>query len=181
MAGIIIVLLFFVVLIILAAKSQKRAHAKAAVRARKEYLKPFVQRHFQIISESKEIINKSPNAKTILSRYGAIFDNIDQLAKYEAEFPDLFSPSTKELRETFTRDKKVSLLNFAVKCCEDEIGRANAITRKASKISILDKALLNLYDIKKVIDDQEVLGKILEKENEIRAMINSLENPKQDV
>jgi hypothetical protein len=175
----VVVIIIFVLLIFIfraADKSQKKRLIEIQKR-------PFIiqaKRHMQIISESIDIVHKSKNIKTILSRYETLFQNIDSLKKIEEQFPDILSPPTSELESSIKKDKSVFLSQFALEDANEEVGRANAVTRKSSKISYLDKALLDLYEIKKEVDDDEVKNEISKKEQEVRMLIEDIKPRKED-
>jgi hypothetical protein len=175
-----VVLIVVVVILAFLVRAGEKSRQKRLKELQK---KPFImqaERQIQIVNESIDIIHKSKNIKTILGRYETIFQNIDSLKKVEQQFPDIISPTTNELESSIKKDKSVFLSQFALENVDEEIGRANAVTRKSSKIAYLDKALLTLYEIKKEIDDDEVKNEILEKEKEIRMLIEDIKSRKED-
>lgn len=166
------VFLFIVVLIIIASKSADKRHAKQ----KKATAQMFAQRHVQIIQESMELINKSKNLKTITGRFDTIFENVDHLIalveKYN--YPDITKPAPTEMKEFYIKEREKFIRDFILEQVADEIERAKTITRKPSKIAILDKALLLLFDGKKALRDEAEASSFSEKEKEIRRLIEQI-------
>jgi len=173
------VFLFIVVIIIIIYQYQKKAE-KRNIEQKKATALKFAQRHVQIIQESMELINKSKNLKTIIRRFDTILENVDRLivlAK-QYDYPDITKPVPSEMKEFYTKDRERFIREYVLEQVADEIERAKTITRKPSKIAILDKALLLLFDGKKALRDENQVGVILEKEKEIRDLIKHINSDK---
>ncbi len=170
------VLLFIVVMIVLYQKHNEKRLAEQ----KKETAQKFAQRHVQIIQESMEVINKSKNLKTITGRFDTIQENVGHLIALAIayDYPTITKPTPSEMKDFYTKDRERFIREYVIEQVADEIERAKTITRKPSKIAILDKALLLLFDGKKALKDETQAAVLLEKEKEIRDLIKHINSDK---
>lgn len=137
----------------------------------------YIQRPLEIIEESVEIINKTPNLKTMIHRFETIMSTIGDIETMLRHFqqPDsILSPSPTQLRSRFIEEKQTKVRDFLVKEADRNIERAEAVTRKSSKISILDKTILMLVDGRNELENETEKKRIEEIEESIRALIGAL-------
>ena len=169
------VILLFIILVVYSGHAQKK-RAEQKNTARKEEAKRFAQRPVEIIQESMDLIKKTKNLDTVIGRFDTIFNQLDQLSKLliQYECPDLLKPSPQEMKEFYSKKRDEFIRDFVIEQSDDDIGRANAVTRNSSKIAMLDKALLRLFDGKKALNNKDYMGDIEKKENEIRQMIEAI-------
>ena len=54
------------------------------------------------------------------------------------------------------------------------IQKANAVTRKSTKISLLDKSIILICDGRDLIEDGDKLKELSDKKNEIKSLVNKI-------
>ena len=54
------------------------------------------------------------------------------------------------------------------------IQKANAVTRKSTKISLLDKSIILICDGRDLIEDGDKLKELSDKENEIKSLVDRI-------
>jgi hypothetical protein len=181
MGAIIIIAVFIAFTIIIANALSKSARAREEKKKLEKQIslaKLTAERQLDIINESLEIISKTKNLSTLISRYDTIIDNVDKLIKIAEDYncPDLTEPPPQALKEKFLKDRESKIKSFILDQVDFEIEKAKAITKKSSKISILDKAIVMILEGKRLINDEETEKILDNKEAEIRQLIEAIQN-----
>jgi urease gamma subunit len=173
LGSIIIAILFFVGFIALVKYSSKRQQKRERLK-KKAAFAAVAKRLLEIIRESQEIINKTKNLDTLLSRYNVILEKIDQLKPLTKEFPDLPIASPDEMRSQVETDRTEVISKFGIDMIETAKEKSRASTKRTTQINILDKALVDLVDIKKLIENTPQLDELERQEQEVRKLIDGL-------
>jgi hypothetical protein len=149
----IIVIVVIIALVIFAAKMKEKSMKKRQEAERKGFGLQLAQRRVEIIEESKNIINKSKKLDTIIHRFEVIFNNIEKLKSLaeEYQYPDITSPPPRETEEFYINEKDRFIKDFILEEIDRNIQKAKAVTRKSTKISILDKSIILICDGKNII------------------------------
>ncbi len=170
-----IIIIFIIIMIIYALSKSADRQAEEARRKQAQFL---AKRHKEIIDQSLEIISKTKNLSTLVSRLDTIIENADKLIKIAEDYnyPDLTEPPPQELKNNFVNYKENKIKEFLLDQVNYEIEKAQAITKKSSKITILDKAILFILDAKRLINDAETKKILEDKESEIRQLIENIQN-----
>jgi len=181
MGAILIITIVIIVIMIIADALSKSARAREEKKKLEEQIslaKLTAERHLDIINESLEIISKTKDLSTLISRYDAIIDNVDKLIKIAEDYncPDLIEPPPQVLKDKFLKDRENKIKSFILDKVDFEIEKAKAITKKPSKISMLDKAIITILEGKRLINDKEIQKILDNKEAEIRQLIESIQN-----
>lgn len=129
----------------------------------------------QIIEESKNIINKSKNFKTILSRFNVIFENIRMLKKLEIENSDVTDPKPSEIEKFYLREKDKFIKEFVLEEVEINMTKIVDIMTVKTKINIANKAIMRIIEGKKEIKEAENIKELTDKEKEIKAFIHKIQ------
>ena len=171
-----IIIFFIIAIIILAAKMWEKSVKKRQEAERKDFALKIAQRHIQIIEESKNIINKSKKLDTIIHRFDVILENAAKLKSLAEEYryPDITSPSPEKTEEFYISEKDRFIKDFILEEIDKNIHKAKAVTRKSTKISILDKSIIFICDGKDAINNKDNIEELSEKENEIKILITQI-------
>lgn len=122
-----------------------------------------VHRHVEIIKESDEIISKSNNFKTIMSRYDVIKDNILKLQEYETLGISVINQSTNELLKNNENDRWKAIEKEVDNLVTKHMDKATLAKTVSTKINNANKALLVIkeFDDKYGYRSEEKASKIL--------------------
>lgn len=174
----IIIIVTIIILLYALTKSMDKQAEKAKREKEIALAKSMAARHNQIIKESLDIISKTKNLSTLVSRFDTILDNVDKIIKLSEQYnyTDLTEPPPHELKNYFLKYRNDKIREFILNQVEFEIDKAKAVTKKSSKISILDKAIVMLLEGKRLIEDTEIRNIFDDKEIEIRQLIENIQN-----
>lgn len=169
---------FIVILIILVAviifgiwkKIEKEEKAK-----KKKVILAQANRNLQIIENSKDIINKSKNFNTILSRFNVIFENIERLKKLEEEYPDVTEPKPSEIEKFYLNEKEKFIKEFLLEEVEGSMKKARDIIGIKTKINIANKAIIKIIEGRKELKEEENMEELDEKEREIKVFVHKIQ------
>lgn len=176
-----IIFAVIIAIVILAYIQQKKSGAKKREMERKDFALNLAQRHVQIIEGSKDIINKSKKLETIVNRFDVILENVGKLKSLaeEYQYPDIISPSPEDTEIFYINEKDKFIKDFILEEIDRNIQKAKAVTRKSTKISILDKSIILICDGKNVVKKNDNIEELSKKENEIKKLINQINKEKQ--
>lgn len=171
-----IIIFFIIAIIILFAKIWGKSVKKRQEAERKDFGLQIAQRQVQIIEESRNIINKSKKLETIIHRFDVILENAAKLKSLaeEYQYPDITSPSPEKTEEFYINEKDRFIKDFILEEVDKNIHKAKAVTRKSTKISILDKSIIFICDGKDAIKNKNNIEELSEKENEIKMLIDQI-------
>ena len=158
-------------------EEQKKAEALALEEQRKKDALSLIQRPLDIIRESIKLVTETKSLKTMVHRFDVIANNIESVETTLRQFnqPDLITPSPEQLRKEILGHKQVLIRDLLLREADRNIERAKAVTRKSSKITILDKAILMLVDGRNELTSEPEKQRLIEKESIIRALIGALD------
>jgi len=171
-----IIIFFIIAIIILFAKIWGKSVKKRQEAERKDFALQIAQRHVQIIEESKNILNKSKKLDTIIHRFDVILENTAKLKLLaeEHQYPDITSPPPEEIEKFYINEKDRFIKDFILEEIDKNIHKAKAVTRKSTKISILDKSIIFICDGKDAIKNKDNIEELSKKENEIKMLIDQI-------
>ena len=169
---------FIVILIILVAviifgiwkKIEKEEKEK-----KKKVILAQANRNLQIIENSKDIINKSKNFNTILSRFNVIFENIERLKKLEEEYPDVTEPKPSEIEKFYLNEKEKFIKEFLLEEVEGSMKKARDTIGIKTKINIANKAIIKIIEGRKELKEEENMEELDEKEREIKVFVHKIQ------
>lgn len=169
---------FIVILIILVAviifgiwkKIEKEEKEK-----KKKVILAQANRNLQIIENSKDIINKSKNFNTILSRFNVIFENIERLKKLEEEYPDVTEPKPSEIKKFYLNEKEKFIKEFLLEEVEGSMKKARDTIGIKTKINIANKAIIKIIEGRKELKEEENMEELDEKEREIKVFVHKIQ------
>ena len=169
MVGIIIFVIFL-------AKRADKSRIRRQIEAKREFARQMAHRHIQIIEESTDIINKTKNLATATRRFDTIFNNIDRLKDIavEYQYPDITSPSPVEMEEFYKNEKIKFIKEFILEEVNRSIEKAKAVTRKSTKISLLDKSIILICDGRDLLKEVGEVKEFIDKENEVKRLIEKI-------
>jgi len=129
---------------------------------------PVVERNLKVINESIELIRKSKNFKTRLSRCDLILEIAEKLMKYENKGILVITPTPSEFISVYSdmRDK-IILENLKLDTDKAE-AKINIASTPKAKVSELDKVLIKIQEYKKEIKDETHINKIEKEINKIK-------------
>jgi len=135
-----------------------------------------VNQSLEIIENSKDIINKSKNFKTILHRYEVIFENIERLKKLQEKYPDedITEPKPTNIEKLYLEEKPKFIKEFVSKEADEIMTKAEEVTGIKTKINIANKAIMRIIEVKKELKEEDI-EKLNEKEKEIKAFIHKIQ------
>jgi hypothetical protein len=170
------VCLGIIIIVIFAAKMIDKSRIKKLNTEKRAYASQFAQRHVEIIEESKNIINKSKKLDTITHRFEVILNNIEKLKSLakEYQYPDITNPPPGEIEAFYINEKDKFIKDFILEEIDKNIQKAKAVTRKSTKISLLDKSIMLICDGKDLVKNEDKIKELSNKENEIKDLINQI-------
>jgi len=171
-----IIIVGMIILTIYLGKRTDKSRIKKKIEEKREFARQMASRHLQIIEESTDIINKTKKLDTAIGRFDTIFINIEGLKTLatEYQYPDIVSPPPEETEEYYKNEKIKFIKEFIIDEINRNIERAKAITRKSTKISLLDKSILLICDGKDLLKEEDEIKKFSDKEKELRELIEQM-------
>jgi len=168
----IIILVIIVVLIIVGIWKKMEMEEK---QKNKKLVLMQAKRCLQIIDDSKDIINKTKNFDTVLSRFNVIFKNIDRLKSFEEEYPDVTKPIPSEIEKFFLKEKEKFIKEFVLGEIEESMKKAESLTGTKTKINIVNKAIMKIIEARKELKEEENKKELDKKEKEIKTHIQNIQ------
>jgi len=135
-----------------------------------------VNRHLQIINDSTDIINKSKNFKTILHRFGVIFENIERLKKLQEEYPNenITKPKPLDIEKLYLEEKPKIIKEFISKEAGEIMMKAKEVTGIKAKINMANKTIVKIIEAKKELKEEDI-EELNKKEKEIKAFVHTIQ------
>lgn len=148
------------------------------------FIVPIIKNNVRIINESIELINKSNNYKTKLSRCDLILEISRRLLEYEKKNIPIIDPLPSKFISVYTK-KRDDIILESLKADTDNVeSKFETISLPIERIKEIDKLLIKIQDYKKEIKDTANIDKIEKELNRIRDEIqsnNSLKIPPQNI
>jgi len=121
----------------------------------------------RVINNCEEIIGKSNNPETVISRTNVLIDNLNQLSKYEVKGIQVLTRPTKDLIEDFSQtcnDRILEIMTNEFQISREKIDKT--ISNKA-KIDACEKYISKVIEIKGQlftdVPNYQITLKIMEK------------------
>lgn len=119
-----------------------------------------INNNFRIISESIELIKKSKNFKTRLSRCDLILNIAEKLLEYENKGIQSIKPAPSEFISMYANIRNEIILESLKSDIEKAENKIRITDKPQSKINEINKTLLKIQDYKKEIKDKTKINKI---------------------
>jgi hypothetical protein len=107
----------------------------------------------RVIKESNDIINKSKNTATRLSRCDTIIEIVEKLRYLETKGIPTIDPSPSKLVEIFTKERDAILYEGTKDEVERLVQKAELATSPKARLNNANSALLKIIDAKKETKD----------------------------
>jgi len=112
-----------------------------------------------------------------VNRFDVILNNADTLIKRSEQYnyPNITNPPPQAIKDFYLKTREEKIKDFLLEQIDVEIEKAQTITRKASKITLLDNALLLIVDGKRKLREEDKVKELEIKEKEIKTLIHQIE------
>lgn len=131
-----------------------------------------IKQNIKIIQESLDIIDKSKNIDTIISRYNLIIERAISLKKYEEKEIKTISPKPSELIEKIKRIKENLIIDNFKNSLKEIEEKDEILLPVKNKINEAKKLLEKLYEFKKELTNLDIIKDI---ETKIKMFIIDLQ------
>jgi len=129
---------------------------------------PIVKNDLRIINESIELIKKSKNFNTRLSRCDLILEFAEKLLEYERKGIQVITPAPSEfISEYIDMRDKIILENLKLETEKSE-AKFELASSPQAKINEINKILLKIQDYKKEIKDKTQINKVEKEINKFK-------------
>jgi cytidylate kinase len=105
-----------------------------------------VTQRFRIIRESQELVEKSKNLDTKLSRLDLIVEHATELLHYEEKGIHVITPPPSEIIQTTNEKRKELIISYVANKVSDLLHKAQLKTTVNSQVNEATKALLVIRD-----------------------------------
>lgn len=117
-----------------------------------------VQQRMRIVNESVKIVDNSKNLETRLSRLNLIYEQLNELYKFEQHGIDIIKPSPSNILEQL-RGKKDQIILEVMSLKAEEAQKRSALAKTLYlKSTPLLKVLENITEYKEKLDDPNILS-----------------------
>jgi hypothetical protein len=136
-------------------------------------IKPILENNIRIINESIELIEKSNNYKTRLSRCDLILRISKSLLEYEKRNIPVIKPPPSKFISIYANKRDTIILESLKVDTDKAKAKFEMATSPNEKIKEIDKVLLKIQDYKKEINNVTHINKIETELNRIRNELQS--------
>jgi len=119
-----------------------------------------IQQRLRIISDCMDIITKSPNFKTCLSRCDILVKHAQVLLQYEFKGIQTVSPSPSRLLRKYTEMREQIVLKGITAEVEKALTKAEIVATPRTSINQGNKALLDIQEAKQELSDPTKLDQL---------------------